>query len=159
MNKIIIPVLASVLILGVIVTGLTQDVFAPNPRNPEKIAIGPIKSNAETQEFEIKVLVHLPKGSDFAAFTVVTNLELFLKDGTSLGASLTSSDPVPAGVKEGGNNSSIHKLLIRMAYVPPEELIGEKVQVVVTSELLNPDGNSVDQTIKKTWKKFAKSFR
>jgi len=156
MNKIIIPVLASVLILGTL--GLSQDVFAPD-EEPEKLSLGGNGYNDETGNFEIKVLVHLPKGSDFAAFTVDTTLELFKPDGTPIRPTLSSSDPVPAGVKEGGNNSSIHKLLVRMAYVPPEELIGEKVQVVVTSELLDSDGNSVDQTIKKTWKKFAKSFR
>ena len=148
-----VPVIASILILG---TMSVQQVFAPDEQ-PEKLTLGGAGYNDDSSEFEIKVLVHLPKGSDFASFTVDTTLEFFKPDSTPIRVS--GSDPVPAGVKEGGNNSSVHKLIAKIPYDPPEDLLGEKIQVVVTSELLDPDGNSVDQTIKKTWKKFAKSFR
>ncbi|MFB5610759.1 MAG: hypothetical protein ACE5RT_03030, partial [Nitrosopumilaceae archaeon] len=62
MNKIIIPVIASVLILGSF--GLSQDVFAPPPQKPEKINAGPVKWDGVSNNFEIKLLVHLHKDSD-----------------------------------------------------------------------------------------------
>jgi hypothetical protein len=57
-------------------------------------------------------------------------------------------------VSEGGNNHSVHKIPIRIPYDPSEDGIeNQRVQVVVTSKLLDLDGNSVDQEIKKSWKK------
>ncbi len=141
-----VPIIASILILGTI--GVTQMVYAQS--TTEYILILAVVAGyvPDTEEFEIKVLVHLPKGSDFAAFTVDTTLDLFKPDGTPIRVGLTTSDPVPAGVKEGGNNNSIHKLIAKISYVPPEELLGEKIRVKITSDLSDPSGNNVSGSVK-----------
>ena len=143
MKKILIPVLASILILGFI--GV-QDVYGPDEQ-PEKLSLGGNGYNSDTNQFEVKILVHLPKGSDHRAFSVDTTMELFKPDGTPIRAIL-SSDPVPAGVKEGGNNSSVHKLTAKIPFTPDADLVGEKVRVKTTASLLDSDGNQVVHRVK-----------
>jgi hypothetical protein len=132
-----------ILVVGVLVAGLftigflDQDVFAPKPQ-PTKIKIGPVKLIGDG--FDVKIKVKFSKEiADRLDYKVITTIELFKADGTPIRASLSSTDTVPT-VDEGGQNSRVHKLLTKIPYEPPGELRGEKIKVVVTSELLDPTG-------------------
>ena len=74
MNKIIIPVLASILILGTL--GLSQDVFAPD-EEPEKLSLGGNGYNDETGNFEIEMsaqfgMIRALQNADFSIFVELT---------------------------------------------------------------------------------------
>ena len=133
-----VSIMASVLILG---TMGVQQVFAPE--EPEKLNLGGNGYNSDENQFEIKILVHLPKGSDYASFTVETTMELFKPDGTPLRATLESSDSVPAPVKEGGNNSSVHKLVAKIPYTPDDSTL-KRVRAIISADLFDPNGALVD---------------
>ena len=149
MNKIIVPAITALLVLTI---GLSQDVYGPEEK-PEKISLAGTGYDSATGEFEITALVQLPKDA-LSGYTVDTTVDLFKPDGTPIRAG-ASTDTVPQeGVSEGGNNHSVHKLTIRMSYDPRDDDIeGQRVQVVVSSDLIDPDGYTVDQKTKKSWKK------
>ena len=140
--------MATILLVGTIVVSISvEDVFAPPPARPEKIVVGPIKPNTDSQQFEIGILVFLPKGSESASFNVETTLRIVNPDGRTIQEG-SDSDRVPEGVGEGGNNSSVHKLTAEIPYVP-EDLEGERVRLEVTAKLM--DGSTVvvqDSTFK-----------
>ena len=139
MNKIIIPVLASILILGFI--GV-QDVYAPDDQ-PENLTLGGTGYNSDSDPpgFEIKVLVHLPKDANHERYSV--NISIEFEDGSLARA---NGIPVPVGVAEGGNNSSVHKLVAKVPYDVPPDLDGEKVRIKITAKLLEGEDVKVERS-------------
>ena len=90
MNKLLIPVLASVLILGVI---SSQQVFAPEEQ-PEKLNLGGNGWNAETQSFEITGEINrgIAKAIEKADFTIFTTLTIADDSGNKLGLTSNCSE-------------------------------------------------------------------
>jgi len=142
MAQFVIPVIASILISGTLVIGLTEDVFAPKPQ-PVKIKIGPvIPTGGNTIELGIGANFGQVDSQSRANFTVCTTLTI-----TQGGAVLLTIDEPQCHplVKDPHADRRADDLT---ACVPQtislgDDLITGSAEVTGQSVLRNPNGQPV----------------
>jgi len=137
MNKIIIPVLASILILGTF--SLTQDVYAPKKTFETEIEV-----EADSLSVSIALLKGLATAGEKAGFTIQTTLEL-----SGAVTARLSPEPVPLEIDDNDRRDDdlVSTVPQTIPYVPPENCAEPCIlNVKATVELRNPAGKVVQHS-------------
>jgi len=145
MNKIIIPVLASVLILGTL--GLSQTVYAPPAAEAALIlAIVTTSYIPETQEFEVELSIHcgIAKAGQKADFTIAT--ELIIEPSSGSPEVFLVGSKVKDVIRSASCNASgdeLGRIKVQFPWDRNGGTVEGPVNVGVEAKILNPAGKAI----------------